>query len=97
MHGVLWGGVSGARKSHTNLLELFRQVHDANKICSTLTLVLPYIVEAINEKLLYIFGAVNVISIPIGEFATHIRKPSLPPSQLLLTITPYSLGTLPRI
>lgn len=31
----------------------------------TLTLVLPYIVNAINEKLLYIFGACNVISIPI--------------------------------
>ncbi|KAF1987132.1 general substrate transporter [Aulographum hederae CBS 113979] len=31
----------------------------------TLTLVLPYIVEAINEKTLYIFGAVNIIAIPI--------------------------------
>ncbi|KUJ07912.1 general substrate transporter [Mollisia scopiformis] len=30
----------------------------------TLTLVLPYIVSAINEKLLYIFGACNLISIP---------------------------------
>lgn len=32
----------------------------------TLTLTLPYIVEAINEKLLYIFGACNALSIPIG-------------------------------
>ncbi|KAI0886900.1 general substrate transporter [Annulohypoxylon maeteangense] len=31
----------------------------------TLTLVLPYIVEALNEKVMYIFGAVNAISIPI--------------------------------
>ncbi|KAF2164806.1 hypothetical protein M409DRAFT_24711 [Zasmidium cellare ATCC 36951] len=31
----------------------------------TLTLALPYIVAAINEKLLYIFGAVNIVSIPI--------------------------------
>ncbi|KAF3008212.1 hypothetical protein E8E14_009090 [Neopestalotiopsis sp. 37M] len=31
----------------------------------TLTLVLPYIVEAINEKVMYIFGIVNIISIPI--------------------------------
>jgi hypothetical protein len=33
----------------------------------TLTLVLPYIVEAINEKVMYIFGIVNIISIPIGK------------------------------
>ncbi|KAK5709343.1 hypothetical protein LTR17_019856 [Elasticomyces elasticus] len=33
--------------------------------CASLTLVLPYIVSAINEKLLYIFGACNIISIPI--------------------------------
>ncbi|KAM0209983.1 hypothetical protein ACHAQI_006095 [Fusarium lateritium] len=31
----------------------------------TLTLLLPYIVSAINEKMMYIFAAVNVISIPI--------------------------------
>ncbi|KAK7757798.1 hypothetical protein SLS62_000176 [Diatrype stigma] len=31
----------------------------------TLTLVLPYIVGAINEKTMYIFGIVNVLSIPI--------------------------------
>ncbi|GME31087.1 hypothetical protein V499_06105 [Neofusicoccum parvum] len=31
----------------------------------TLTLVLPYIVSAINEKMFYIFGVVNVLSIPI--------------------------------
>jgi hypothetical protein len=31
----------------------------------TLTLLLPYIVSAINEKMMYIFGAVNVLSIPI--------------------------------
>ncbi|CAK7202174.1 hypothetical protein SEUCBS139899_004894 [Sporothrix eucalyptigena] len=31
----------------------------------TLTLVLPYIVAAINEKIMYIFGAVNVLSIPV--------------------------------
>lgn len=34
---------------------------------STLTLLLPYIVSAINEKMMYIFGAVNVLSIPIGK------------------------------
>ncbi|EMR70679.1 putative mfs monosaccharide protein [Eutypa lata UCREL1] len=33
----------------------------------TLTLVLPYIVGAINEKTMYIFGIVNVVSIPIGK------------------------------
>ncbi|KFY54945.1 hypothetical protein V496_07139 [Pseudogymnoascus sp. VKM F-4515 (FW-2607)] len=32
---------------------------------ATLTLVLPYIVNAINEKMFYIFGVVNVLSIPI--------------------------------
>ncbi|KAF7561145.1 hypothetical protein G7046_g3007 [Stylonectria norvegica] len=31
----------------------------------TLTLLLPYIVAAINEKMMYIFAAVNVFSIPI--------------------------------
>ncbi|VUC34880.1 unnamed protein product, partial [Clonostachys rosea] len=31
----------------------------------TLTLLLPYIVSAINEKMMYIFGVVNVLSIPI--------------------------------
>ncbi|KIW06995.1 uncharacterized protein PV09_02651 [Verruconis gallopava] len=31
----------------------------------TLTLVLPYIVGAVNEKTLYVFGAVNIIAIPI--------------------------------
>ncbi|KAF3056564.1 Sugar transporter STL1 [Daldinia childiae] len=31
----------------------------------TLTLILPYIVSAVNEKMMYIFAAVNVISIPI--------------------------------
>ncbi|KAJ4391007.1 hypothetical protein N0V93_004620 [Gnomoniopsis smithogilvyi] len=31
----------------------------------TLTLVLPYIVEALNEKVMYIFGVVNALSIPI--------------------------------
>ena len=35
-------------------------------VCSTLTLVLPYVVSAINEKMMYIFAAVNVLSIPIG-------------------------------
>lgn len=37
---------------------------------------LPYIVEAINEKLLYIFGACNAITIPIGKHhLTHtIRR-----------------------
>ncbi|KAK9318888.1 hypothetical protein V1517DRAFT_342241, partial [Lipomyces orientalis] len=33
-------------------------------LCS-LTLALPYIVSAINEKTLYVFGACNVLSIPI--------------------------------
>ncbi|KAG6356112.1 hypothetical protein INS49_015497 [Diaporthe citri] len=33
----------------------------------TLTLVLPYIVSAISEKMMYIFGAVNIISIPIAH------------------------------
>lgn len=33
----------------------------------SLTLALPYIVSAINEKTLYIFGAVNIIAIPIGK------------------------------
>ncbi|KFZ18434.1 hypothetical protein V501_01211 [Pseudogymnoascus sp. VKM F-4519 (FW-2642)] len=32
---------------------------------ATLTLVLPYIVNAINEKMFYIFGVVNALSIPI--------------------------------
>ncbi|KAI0421987.1 general substrate transporter [Xylaria grammica] len=31
----------------------------------TLTLVLPYIIGTINEKTFYVFGAVNIISIPI--------------------------------
>lgn len=31
----------------------------------TLTLVLPYVVSAINENMMYIFAAVNVLSIPI--------------------------------
>ncbi|KAJ3545317.1 hypothetical protein NM208_g2567 [Fusarium decemcellulare] len=31
----------------------------------TLTLLLPYIVSAVNEKMMYIFGVVNVLSIPI--------------------------------
>ncbi|KAH7140958.1 general substrate transporter [Dactylonectria macrodidyma] len=31
----------------------------------TLTLLLPYIVDAINEKMMYIFATVNVLSIPI--------------------------------
>ncbi|KAE9993632.1 hypothetical protein EG327_004153 [Venturia inaequalis] len=31
----------------------------------SLTLALPYIVSAINEKTLYIFGAVNIIAVPI--------------------------------
>lgn len=34
---------------------------------------LPYIVAAINEKLLYIFGACNAISIPIGKKALARR------------------------
>lgn len=41
-------------------------------LSSTLTLLLPYIVSAINEKMMYIFGVVNVLSIPIG---TYTNKP----------------------
>lgn len=33
----------------------------------SLTLVLPYIFAAIGENTLHVFGAVNLISIPIGE------------------------------
>ena len=33
----------------------------------TLTLVLPYVVSAINEKMMYIFAVINIISIPIGK------------------------------
>ena len=32
----------------------------------SLTLALPYIVAAIEEKTLYVFGACNILSIPIG-------------------------------
>ncbi|KAJ0383212.1 hypothetical protein COL922a_010940 [Colletotrichum nupharicola] len=39
--------------------------HGAVAVPKTLTLVLPYIVGAINENAMYIFAAVNVISIPI--------------------------------
>lgn len=42
----------------------------------TLTLLLPYIVSAINEKMMYIFGTVNIISIPIGKPAEN-EKASL--------------------
>lgn len=41
-----------------------------------MTLVLPYIVNSINEKMFYIFAIVNVISIPIGKFdrKTYLGK-----------------------
>jgi hypothetical protein len=62
MHGELLDGASDARK----LDPVWQEHADANENFSrTLTLTLPYIVSAINEKLLYIFGACNAISIPI--------------------------------
>jgi hypothetical protein len=36
---------------------------------STLTLLLPEMVKGINNNMMYIFGAVNVVSIPIGELS----------------------------
>ncbi|UPK90902.1 hypothetical protein LCI18_001837 [Fusarium solani-melongenae] len=36
-----------------------------SRLLRTLTLLLPYIVSAINEKMMYIFAVVNVLSIPI--------------------------------
>jgi hypothetical protein len=62
MHGVLLAGASDARR----LDPVWHEHADADETDSrTLTLTLPYIVSAINEKLLYIFGACNAISIPI--------------------------------
>lgn len=63
MLGVSWAGVLEMGRSLTN------PCNDAvlTKVFRTLTLVLPYIVEAINEKVMYIFGIVNIISIPIGK------------------------------
>lgn len=40
----------------------------------TLTLLLPYIVSAINEKMMYIFAVVNVLSIPIGMYQSLKRR-----------------------
>lgn len=50
------------RRGDEELSETLLTIH------STLTLLLPYIVSAINEKMMYIFAAVNVLSIPIGEW-----------------------------
>lgn len=33
----------------------------------SLTLAMPYIIGSIGEKAMYVFGACNVIAIPIGE------------------------------
>lgn len=40
----------------------------------SLTLALPYLFEAIGENTLHVFGAVNIISIPIGK----ITQPAFP-------------------
>jgi hypothetical protein len=40
----------------------------------SLTLALPYIVNAIGEKTLYVFGVCNIISIPIGKINTKILE-----------------------
>ena len=64
MHRALWAGVLAMGMTQSSLS--FGIVEILN-LCRTLTLVLPYVVSAINEKLLYIFGACNIISIPIGE------------------------------
>lgn len=65
MLGEWWAGLLDARKSC--LLDAPPLRHEKlTRHRSTLTLTLPYIVEAINEKLLYIFGACNALSIPIG-------------------------------
>ena len=62
------------------------------RIRRSLTLVLPYIVEAINEKLLYIFGACNAITIPIGEYCLSWKEGS--PK---LINAPNSMGAVPRV
>lgn len=38
-----------------------------NALNRTLTLALPYIVAAINENMLHIFGACNILCIPVGK------------------------------
>lgn len=59
--GGLSAGALDARKFHewgtwTTLM-----------IYSTLTLLLPEMVKGINNNMMYIFGGVNVVTIPIGE------------------------------
>lgn len=71
MLGAWWAGPLDARKSSPlDGLPLRREKLTLHR--STLTLTLPYIVEAINEKLLYIFGACNALSIPIGMCSPRI-------------------------
>lgn len=38
----------------------------------SLTLALPYVFDALGEKTMHIFGAVNIISIPIGELTLGV-------------------------
>ena len=40
----------------------------AKTLNRSLTLLLPEMVKGINEKMLYVFGAVNIITIPISMF-----------------------------
>lgn len=58
----------------------------------SLTLALPYIVAAINEKTMYVFAACNVISIPIGKLIPHYPSLCIPGTERY-----YSLGFVPRI
>lgn len=39
----------------------------------SLTLAMPYIIGSIGEKAMYVFGACNVIAIPIGEWCWDMK------------------------
>lgn len=64
MLGALLVGVSETGKPLNHYLMVMTLM-----VFSALTLALPYIVGAVNEKIMYIFGVVNVISIPVGKLA----------------------------
>lgn len=60
----------------------------------SLTLALPYVFGAIGENTLHVFGAVNLISIPIGKSTTFLVFFR---ASRYTFLTSYSVGILSRV
>lgn len=61
----------------------------------SLTLALPYVFDALGEKTMYVFGAVNVVSIPIGELL-YLTLRMIEVWREFADMT-LSVGSLPRV